>query len=165
MADPGCGAGGFAVVEASGEIDAYTSTALGERLTAAVDDVAASAGGAGGSDPRSCDAAAVGGASDEATGVIADLRGATFIDSTGLGVLVGGANRARGAGCALRVVCDVERVLKLLRITGLHAVLDVYPTVEEAVAGAGSGAGGSDGKAIDPPAGSTASARSAGTAD
>ena len=66
--------------------------------------------------------------------VVIDLSPLTFIDSTGLGALVSALNHANAAGTALRVVCPAERLLKLFRITGLHEVFQLFPTVAAAVA-------------------------------
>ena len=67
--------------------------------------------------------------------LLVDLTGATFIDSTGLGVLVGAFKRVRTGGGEVRIAAASEAVLKPLRITGLHRVLRPYPTVEAALAG------------------------------
>ena len=65
--------------------------------------------------------------------LIVDLTDIAFIDSTGLGVLVAGQNRAGELGGKLSVVCAQERVLKLFRITGLDEVFAIYPTRDEAL--------------------------------
>ena len=67
--------------------------------------------------------------------LVVDLAGVTFIDSTGLGVLVGARNRASELGGSISVVVTSDRVLKLFRITGLDAVFEVHPSIEAAVAG------------------------------
>ncbi|MFL6155765.1 MAG: STAS domain-containing protein [Marmoricola sp.] len=66
--------------------------------------------------------------------VIADLTGLTFMDSSGLGVLVATHKQARAADGGLRVVCSPGPVLRMLEITGLRSALDVYPTFDEAIA-------------------------------
>jgi len=66
--------------------------------------------------------------------VVVDLSAVTFLDSTGLGLLVGAAKRARNAGGSLRLVCDNPRVLRVLRITGLDKTLPLYPDLESGVA-------------------------------
>jgi anti-sigma B factor antagonist len=65
--------------------------------------------------------------------VVVDLTGLSFLDSTGLGVLVTARNEAERAGAALRLVCTSDRMLKLFRITGLDAVFEIYATVPEAI--------------------------------
>ena len=55
-----------------------------------------------------------------ATGdVVIDLAGVDFMDSTGLGVLVGALTRSREAGTTLELARPGERVLRLLQLTGL----------------------------------------------
>ncbi len=65
--------------------------------------------------------------------LVLDLSEVTFMDSTGLGLLVGAhkATTARGGG--LRVVCDNPRLLRLLAVTGLSRSMVVHPTLDEAV--------------------------------
>lgn len=65
-------------------------------------------------------------------GLIVDLTGVTFLDSTVLGILVGALKRARSNGGWLRLVCDNQRILKIFRITGLVGVFEIWPTVEGA---------------------------------
>ena len=71
--------------------------------------------------------------------LVIDLGGVEFLDSTGLGVLVAGLNRAREVGGSLSLVCPQERVLKLFRITGLDEVFTVHATVDEALASPSAG--------------------------
>lgn len=99
---------GGAVLAISGEVDVYSAPAFRERIFQML-----------ASDPS----------------LVIDLTGLSFIDSTGLGVLVAGRNRALEHGGAVAFVCTQDRVLKLLRITGLDSVFDVHADVEKAVAG------------------------------
>ena len=69
------------------------------------------------------------------TQLVLDLREVTFIDSTGLGVIVGAGKKVAGLRGALRIVCDDERVLRVLAITGISRSLTVTSTPEEALAG------------------------------
>lgn len=64
--------------------------------------------------------------------IIVDLEAVDFMDSTGLGVLVGALKRVRTHEGSLRVVCTNSRVLKVFEITGLDAVFEVASSVEEA---------------------------------
>jgi anti-sigma B factor antagonist len=57
-----------------------------------------------------------------------------FLDSTGLGVLVGGLKRVRAHDGSLDLVCTQQRILKILRITGLTEVFGIYETVDQAIA-------------------------------
>ena len=63
-----------------------------------------------------------------------NLTDVTFLDSTGIGTLVAGLNRAVQFGGTLTLVCDHERILKLFRITGLDSVFSIRPSVDEALA-------------------------------
>ncbi|MEZ0448168.1 STAS domain-containing protein [Cellulomonas sp. ICMP 17802] len=66
--------------------------------------------------------------------LVIDLRGVTFMDSTGLGLLVGTLKKVRLAGGQLQLVIDSERLLKVFRITALLQVFTVHDTVEAALA-------------------------------
>ena len=61
--------------------------------------------------------------------VAVDLDGVSFLDSMGLGVLVGGLRRTRAAGGDLVLVCSTARVLELLTLTRLDRVFEIAPTV------------------------------------
>jgi anti-sigma B factor antagonist len=65
--------------------------------------------------------------------IIADLSGVDFLDSTGLGVLVGGLKRVREHGGSLTPVISSTRILHILRITGLTRVLPPQPSVQAAI--------------------------------
>ena len=104
-----------AVLEVGGEVDVYTAPRLRERLVELVD------GGA--------------------RNVVVDLGRVDFLDSTGLGVLVGGLKRVRAHDGSLHLVCTQEKILKVFRITGLTKVFPIHATVDEAVAATGGAAG------------------------
>src|SRR6266852_9372139 len=69
--------------------------------------------------------------------VLVDLTDTTFIDSTTLGVLVGGVKRLRPNGGQLALICDDRNITKIFEITGLDRVFTIYPTREDAVAQVG----------------------------
>ena len=71
--------------------------------------------------------------------VIVDLTNTTFIDSTTLGVLVGGVKRLRSNDGRLALVCSDRNITKIFEITGLDRVFTIYPTRGEALAQVGSG--------------------------
>lgn len=96
------------VVHVAGEIDVYGAPELREELAAQQE-----------SGP---------------VDLVVDLTDVPFMDSTGLGVLVGALKRARTTGGDLRLVIDQEKVLKVFRITALTQVFEIYPTLEEALA-------------------------------
>lgn len=66
--------------------------------------------------------------------LLVDLSRITFLDSTGLGVLVGGVRRLTDAGGTLNLVVTDARILQVLSLTGLRRVLPVFPSRAEALA-------------------------------
>jgi anti-sigma B factor antagonist len=94
------------VLEVGGEVDVYTAPRLRERLVELVD------GGA--------------------RNVVVDLGRVDFLDSTGLGVLVGALKRLRATNGTFGLVCSKEPLLKIFRITALDQVFPIYPSVEAA---------------------------------
>jgi anti-sigma B factor antagonist len=100
-------AGNHMVVEVAGEIDVYTAPRLREKMVELVN-----AGH---------------------YHLVVDMESVDFLDSTGLGVLVGGLKRVRAHDGSLRIVCTQERLLKIFRITGLTKVFPIHDTVDEAI--------------------------------
>jgi anti-sigma B factor antagonist len=66
--------------------------------------------------------------------VIVDFSETTFIDSTTLGVLVGGVKRLRTNEGQLSLVCSDRSITKVFEITGLDRIFRIYPNRLEAVA-------------------------------
>jgi anti-sigma B factor antagonist len=100
--DPGSGASGaWPVVRASGEVDIQTSPLLAEQLQAVLDQGHSS--------------------------VLVHFGDVTFLDSTGLSVLVAGLKRCHSAGGELRLVSPRPNVRRVLEITGLTETLHVDP--------------------------------------
>jgi len=100
-------AGDCAVLRVSGEVDVYTAPALRERIRELA------AGGA--------------------VHLIADLGEVDFLDSTGLGVLVGGLKRLREDGGSLALVVTTPRILRIFQITGLTKAFPAWPSVTDAI--------------------------------
>ncbi|HWH43590.1 MAG TPA: STAS domain-containing protein [Thermoleophilaceae bacterium] len=100
------------VIELGGEVDLYTAPEFKERMVQVID----------GGTKR----------------VVVDLSKATFIDSTTLGVLVGGVKRLRPVGGQMLLVCSDQNILKIFEITGLDRVFPIHATREEALSGAAS---------------------------
>jgi anti-sigma B factor antagonist len=65
--------------------------------------------------------------------VVVDLTDTTFIDSTTLGVLVGGVKRLRPNGGQLSIVCSDRNITKIFEITGLNRVFPIHETRSEAL--------------------------------
>ena len=70
---------------------------------------------------------------DSGTTLVVDLDGITFIDSAGLGALVGTARRAAEHGGSLHAVCAQERTRKLLWMTGVDRRIPLAATVDGAL--------------------------------
>ena len=101
-------ADGKTIVAVGGEIDVYTAPKLRDKLSELV-----------------------------ATGsydIVVDMHEVEFLDSTGLGVLVGGLKKVRAHDGALRLVCNQDRLLKIFRITGLAKVFVIHESADEALA-------------------------------
>ena len=99
--------GGATIVEVAGEIEMHSAPTLREELH------------------RVCEG-------EGTKCVVVDLTRVSFIDSTGLGVLIGGLKRARENG-SLSLVCPHARVRRVFEITGLTAVFPMFDSLEEAV--------------------------------
>jgi anti-sigma B factor antagonist len=96
-----------AVLRLAGEFDVYTAPQLRERVIELVD---------GGT-----------------RHVMADLREVTFLDSTGLGALIGGLKRLRARDGTLTLVIGTDRIRRIFRVTGLDRAFVLRPSVQEAV--------------------------------
>jgi anti-sigma B factor antagonist len=95
------------VIALAGEVDLYTAPELKQQLLEVI--------------------------GEGATNVIVDLSDTTFIDSTTLGVLVGGVKRLRPNGGQLSLVCSDRNITKIFEITGLDKVFPIHATRSEAV--------------------------------
>lgn len=60
---------------------------------------------------------------DGHTNIVLDLSNVDFVDSTGLGVLIGGLKRTRSHGGDLRCIGLTEPLKEMFKLTGLDAVL------------------------------------------
>ncbi|MDX6401683.1 MAG: anti-sigma factor antagonist [Gaiellaceae bacterium] len=96
------------VISLAGEVDLYTAPEFKQQLLEVI--------GQGGKQ------------------VVVDFSNTTFIDSTTLGVLVGGVKRLRTNEGQLSLVCSDRNITKIFEITGLDRVFTIYPTRDEAVA-------------------------------
>ena len=96
------------VISLTGEVDLYTAPEFKERMVQVIE--------------------------QGKKQVVVDLSKATFIDSTTLGVLVGGVKRLRPAGGSLAIVCADQNICKIFEITGLDRVFPIHGTREDALA-------------------------------
>lgn len=69
--------------------------------------------------------------------LIINLSKVEYLDSTGLGVLIGGLKRLREGEGNLVLVGPGMRILRIFEITGLDKIFDIYPTEDEAAAKVG----------------------------
>jgi len=97
---------GAVIAEVTGDIDMSTVAGLRERLF---------------------------GLADSGQPLIVDLNRITFIDSAGLGVLVGTARRAAAHGGSLHAVCSRPQTRKLLWLTGVDRRIPLSATVDGAL--------------------------------
>jgi len=95
------------LIELGGEVDLYTAPEFKERMVQVIE--------------------------EGKTRVVVDLSKATFIDSTTLGVLVGGVKRLRPSGGSLAIVCSDQNIQKIFEITGLDRVFPIHESREEAL--------------------------------
>ena len=95
------------VISLAGEVDLYTAPEFKQQLLEVI--------GQGGKN------------------VVIDFTNTTFIDSTTLGVLVGGVKRLRTNEGELSLVCSDRNITKIFEITGLDKVFPIYTTRSEAV--------------------------------
>jgi anti-sigma B factor antagonist len=102
---------GAYVISLAGEVDLYTAPEFKQQLLDVI--------GQGGKE------------------VIVDFSDTTFIDSTTLGVLVGGVKRLRSNDGQLSLVCSDRNITKIFEITGLDRVFTIYPTRDAAVSQVG----------------------------
>ncbi len=65
--------------------------------------------------------------------VVVDLKAATWMNSSGLGMLISGLTTLRSSGGDLRLTNLSEKVRRPLEITKLESVFLTYPSVEDAV--------------------------------
>ena len=66
--------------------------------------------------------------------VVVDLRDVDWMNSSGLGILIGGLSALRKSGGDLRLATVTEKIEEVLRITKLDRVFDIYPTIDDAIA-------------------------------
>jgi len=98
---------GVGVIVLEGEVDVYTAPKLKSRLIDLVD--------------------------EGKYNIIIDLQKVEFMDSSGLGVLVGGLKRVKSHQGSISLVCTQENILKIFRITGLVKVFPIFSSEEEAL--------------------------------
>jgi anti-anti-sigma factor len=66
--------------------------------------------------------------------LVADAAETAFCDCAGVSALVFAHRRAAAAGAQLRVVTATAEVRRIIKLTGAHEVLNVHPTIDDALA-------------------------------
>lgn len=114
--------GGVQVIEVYGEIDLATISILDEALDMAIEALQERGTGDGwtklGSSP--C--------------VILDLCPVEFLDSHGVGALLGYQGALKDLGGELLVAAEPGEVMKILKLTGVDELFRVFESLEEALA-------------------------------
>lgn len=100
--------GSWSVVDVHGEIDLSTAPKLRARIVELV--------------------------AEGRNRIVANLEGVEFMDSTGLGVLMGALRRVREQDGELVLVCTNRPVLRILDLTSLDKVFHIYDSVDAAIA-------------------------------
>lgn len=65
--------------------------------------------------------------------IVVNLTAVEYLDSTALGVLIGGLKRLRERGGTLGLICPNPRIRRIFEITGLDRIFDIFETDEQAV--------------------------------
>jgi anti-sigma B factor antagonist len=99
------------VVTFPAEIDMATADPIGEQVTAAL--------------------------APGVHAVIADMTATTFCDSAGITMLIRAQKQATAHGAELRLLLPGPNVVRVLTMQGVDAVLPIYHSLEQALAGAG----------------------------
>jgi anti-sigma B factor antagonist len=98
-----------AVLRVGGEVDVYTAPQLREHVIKLI--------------------------ANGTRHIVADLSDVEFLDSTGLGALVGSLKRLREQDGSLALVATASKILTVFRVTGLNRVFAFHPSVSEAIGG------------------------------
>ena len=99
---------GIAVLDISGEVDAFTAPKLKQEMIDHID--------------------------QDTSRLAINLADVKYLDSTGLGVLIGGLKRTRDKGGELVLICPNVRIMRIFDITGLSRIFEMFKTETEALA-------------------------------
>ena len=97
-----------AVIDLEGEVDVYTAPQLKQQIIGLLD--------------------------SGVRHVTVNLTAVDYLDSTALGVLIGGLKRLREREGKLDIICPNPRIKRIFEITGLDKIFDMYPDEEDALA-------------------------------
>jgi anti-anti-sigma factor len=107
------------LVHARGEIDSSTAGELRSGLEAALQQAATHDSGL----------------------LIVDLQGVTYFGSAGMNAVLDCHKQGLRAGTSVRLVADNDLVVRPIQVTNLDALLELYPTLPDALEGRNSGQG------------------------
>jgi len=102
-------AGKAQIVEVLGEIDVYTSPKVKETITELIE--------------------------KGHYHLIVNLEGVRYIDSTGLGVLIGALKKVREQNGSISLICTNPQIKKIFNITGLVKIFGIFKSEEDAIKG------------------------------
>lgn len=97
---------GLPIIELKGEVDVYTAPQLKQRMISLLE--------------------------HGSRHMVVDLSNVEYLDSTALGVLIGGLKRMREQDGNLALVCPSPRIHRVFEITGLDRIFDMYSSPTEA---------------------------------
>jgi len=95
---------GVPVIVLEGEVDVYTAPQLKLQMIALLE--------------------------KDAKKVVINLEKVDYLDSTALGVMIGGLKRMREKGGNISLVCPSPRIRRIFEITGLDRIFDIRNTEE-----------------------------------
>ncbi|MCE5198233.1 MAG: STAS domain-containing protein [Armatimonadota bacterium] len=94
------------IIELEGEVDVYTAPQLKQQIIGILE--------------------------SGAKELVVDLTKVDYLDSTALGVLIGGLKRMREVDGNMVLICPSPRIRRVFEITGLDKIFDIYNSEEEA---------------------------------
>ncbi len=94
------------IINLEGEVDVYTSTQLKQDIAQVIE--------------------------EDAKFIVLNLSKVEYLDSTGLGVLIGSLKKLREKSGNLVIVSPSVRIMRVFEITGLYKIFNIYPTESEA---------------------------------
>ena len=97
------------IIQIAGEIDHHTSTELRRQTESALEQM----GG---------------------RNIIFGFQEVTFMDSSGIGVMIGRYKQIRSLGGRIAIACPNEKIEEIIRLSGLSQILPSFPTLQEAIA-------------------------------
>ena len=98
---------GLSIIDLRGEVDAFTAPKLKQEMINQIE--------------------------RGTTRLAINLADVKYLDSTGLGVLIGGLKRTRDKQGELVLVCPNVRIMRIFEITGLSRIFEMFQTESEAL--------------------------------